>query len=62
MIRVGDELITADRLFIAAGARPHIPSITGLESTPYMTYYDILRRTQQPKSLIIIGVVTLPQS
>ena len=55
VIRVGDELITADRLFIAAGARPHIPSITGLESTPYMTYYDILRRTQQPKSLIIIG-------
>ncbi|PJZ68570.1 dihydrolipoyl dehydrogenase [Leptospira perolatii] len=54
-VQVGTELLTADRIFIAAGARPRIPHIPGLEGTPYMTSREALRRTELPDSLIVIG-------
>ncbi|MBI1971022.1 dihydrolipoyl dehydrogenase [Candidatus Woesearchaeota archaeon] len=47
--------ITADRIFIAAGARPQIPTIKGLKGTPYMTSTDALRNTRLPKKMIVIG-------
>ncbi|MBM9578711.1 dihydrolipoyl dehydrogenase [Leptospira sp. 201903070] len=55
IIRVNGEELTAERIFIAAGARPSIPNIPGLEGTPYMTSREALRRTELPKSLIVIG-------
>ncbi|MDV6234993.1 dihydrolipoyl dehydrogenase [Leptospira ellisii] len=54
-ISVNGETLTADRIFIAAGARPAAPNIPGLESTPYMTSREALRRTELPKSMIVIG-------
>lgn len=54
-IDVNGEKISADRIFIATGARAHIPAITGLKDTPYMTYKTALRRQIQPKSMIVIG-------
>lgn len=36
-LRVGEEEITADKIFIAAGARPQIPDIPGLGGTPFLT-------------------------
>ncbi|RHX90578.1 dihydrolipoyl dehydrogenase [Leptospira stimsonii] len=55
VIRVNGEELTAERIFIAAGARPSLPNIPGLEGTPYMTSREALRRTELPKSLIVIG-------
>lgn len=55
VIAVGNEQITADKIFIAVGARPHIPAIDGLDQTPYMTSTEALRRTDLPKSMIVIG-------
>jgi len=55
VIQVGDDQITADKIFIAVGARPQIPMIDGLEGTPYMTSTEALRRTNLPKSMIVIG-------
>lgn len=54
-IEVDGDRITAERIFIAAGARPAIPSIEGLEGTPYMTSREALRNTRLPKKMIIIG-------
>ena len=53
VIQVGDEKITADKIFIAVGARPQIPAIDGLDGTPYMTSTEALRRTSFPKSMIV---------
>ncbi|XDD51794.1 dihydrolipoyl dehydrogenase [Leptospira sp. WS92.C1] len=55
VIRVNGEELTAERIFIAAGARPSIPNIPGLEGTPYMTSREALRKTDLPKSLIVVG-------
>jgi len=55
VIQVGDEQITAEKIFIAVGARPQIPAIEGLDGTPYMTSTEALRRTNLPKTMIVIG-------
>lgn len=55
VIEVNGEQITADRIFIVAGCRAHIPAIPGLEGTPYLTYKEALRNSVQPKKLLVIG-------
>ena len=55
IVRVMGEEITADKIFLAVGARPRIPPIPGLKGTPYMTYMEALRLKKQPKKLIVIG-------
>lgn len=54
-VQVGDEIISGDMIFVAAGTRPMIPKIDGLDKTPYMTSTEALRLTKQPKKLVIIG-------
>lgn len=54
-VAIGDRTITADRVLIAAGARPFVPPIPGLNTVDYWTSTEALRQTTQPKSLIIIG-------
>ncbi|RHX93436.1 dihydrolipoyl dehydrogenase [Leptospira yasudae] len=55
VVTVNGEQLTAERIFIASGARPILPNIPGLEGTPYMTSREALRRTDLPKSMIVIG-------
>ncbi len=54
-LQVGNEVITADRIVIAAGTRPMIPDISGLDKTKYLTSDDALRLKKLPKELTIIG-------
>ncbi len=54
-IEVNGEQITAKKIVIAAGARPTIPPILGLEKVPFLTSTKALRLTKLPKSMIIIG-------
>jgi mycothione reductase len=54
-LRVGDDRIKAERIFIVSGARPYIPPIRGLDSVDYMTSDTVLQLETPPKSMIIIG-------
>lgn len=54
-LEVNGERITADKIFIATGARPHIPTIPGLAGTPYLTSTEALRNRKLPKRLIVLG-------
>ncbi len=54
-LQVGKETITGKKIVIAAGARPVIPPLPGLDKVPYMTSTEALRQTTFPKSMIIIG-------
>lgn len=54
-LRVGNQIITARKIFVCAGARPFVPPIPGLESVDFMTSKEALRLAKQPKKLIIIG-------
>ncbi|MCI0849279.1 MAG: dihydrolipoyl dehydrogenase, partial [Chloroflexi bacterium] len=50
-----EEELTADTILIAAGTRPWVPDIPGLDRTPYITSDEALRLPEQPRRLTIIG-------
>ena len=50
-----NEELTAEKILIAAGSRPKIPDIEGLNNTSYLTSDEALRLTKQPNVLAIIG-------
>ena len=56
---VGDETITADKFVLAAGSRPQIPVLKGMDDPRVAervhTSDDIMRLPGLPKSLVIIG-------
>ena len=47
--------LTANRFLIATGSTPSIPSINGLNNTPYWTSNEALFSEQRPEHLIVIG-------
>lgn len=54
-IKVGNDIIKAKKVIIAAGCRPTIPPIKGLDKVNYITSKEALRLRKQPKVLTIIG-------
>jgi pyruvate/2-oxoglutarate dehydrogenase complex dihydrolipoamide dehydrogenase (E3) component len=54
-VRVGDELLTAPRLFINVGGRAHVPDLPGLAEVPYLTNTSILALDQVPRHLVVVG-------
>ena len=52
---VDGEKITADKIIVAAGTRPFVPPIDGIEDVDYMTSKEALKLTDKPDDLIIIG-------
>ncbi len=54
-LRVGREIIKADKILIASGGRPSIPNIEGLRESSFITSDEALRLKKQPKILTIIG-------
>ena len=55
VVTVNGEELTADKIFIAVGARPHIPDVPGLADTPFMTSTEALRCTRLPQKMVIVG-------
>jgi dihydrolipoamide dehydrogenase len=54
-MKVGNQTIKADKIFIVSGARPGIPPVKGIEKVHYLTSDTVLQLQEAPKSLIIIG-------
>ena len=54
-LQVGDEVITADKIVLAAGARATVPDIEGLAESGYHTSDTIMRIDAIPKRLTVIG-------
>ena len=54
-LRVDDELISADRIFLNVGGRAVVPDIPGLDGVEYMTNVSILELDRLPEHLVIIG-------
>jgi mycothione reductase len=47
--------LTADRFVIAAGARPTVPDIEGIETVGYETSDTIMRLDEVPERLVVLG-------
>ena len=54
-VSVGNEVISADRIVIAAGGRPTVPPVPGLADCGYHTSDTIMRLDQLPERLLVIG-------
>jgi len=52
----GARTLTADLIILNTGCRPSIPSITGLDSVPYLTSTSIMELDAVPEHLIVLGV------
>ncbi len=54
-VKVGDEKITAKRIFIATGTKPAIPPIKGIDETDCLTNENLFDLNEIPASMTIIG-------
>ena len=52
---VGNKTIQGEKVVVAAGTRPAIPEIEGIEDVDYITSDEALRLTKQPKRMVIMG-------
>jgi len=55
IMKIGKQVIRADRIFIVSGARPDIPPIKGIENVSYLTSDTVLELETVPRSMIIVG-------
>ena len=54
-VEVGGERVSGEKVVVAAGSRPLVPPIDGLDSVDYLTSSDALYLRDQPDSLVIMG-------
>ncbi|MEA5388073.1 dihydrolipoyl dehydrogenase [Haloarculaceae archaeon H-GB11] len=54
-VRLEGEAVTAEKVVVAAGSRPIVPPIDGLEDVDYLTSQDALYLRETPESLVILG-------
>ncbi len=54
-VRVGDELLQADKIFINVGGHAIVPDFPGLDEIDYLTNENIMDLDYLPEHLIIIG-------
>jgi len=54
-IRVGEELLTAPRIFINVGGRAVVPDLPGVNDVPYLTNTSMLALDQLPEHLVVVG-------
>jgi dihydrolipoamide dehydrogenase len=54
-LEVDGEEITAEKIVVAAGSRPLVPPIDGIENVDYLTSKEALRLDEKPEEMVIVG-------
>jgi pyruvate/2-oxoglutarate dehydrogenase complex dihydrolipoamide dehydrogenase (E3) component len=54
-LKIGDELLESEKIFINTGVRPNIPVIPGLETVSYLTNESLMQLTTVPEHLLVLG-------
>ena len=54
-IRVGEERLTAPRIFINVGGRALVPDMPGVKDVPFLTNTSILALDRVPRHLVVVG-------
>lgn len=54
-VRVGDELLTAERFFLNVGGRANVPDLPGVTQVRYLTNTGLVQLDVLPRHLIVIG-------
>jgi pyruvate/2-oxoglutarate dehydrogenase complex dihydrolipoamide dehydrogenase (E3) component len=55
IVRVGDEQISADRIFVNVGGRASIPDLPGIDQVPFLTNSSMMSVDFVPEHLIVVG-------
>jgi mycothione reductase len=55
VLEVDGELLTADQIVVAVGARPIVPDLPGLDRVPFQTSDTIMRIDEVPESMLVVG-------
>jgi pyruvate/2-oxoglutarate dehydrogenase complex dihydrolipoamide dehydrogenase (E3) component len=55
VIRVGDDLLTANEIFLNVGGRAVVPDFPGVDAIPWMDNVGILELETLPKHLVVVG-------
>jgi pyruvate/2-oxoglutarate dehydrogenase complex dihydrolipoamide dehydrogenase (E3) component len=54
-LKVGDDLLESEKIFINTGGRPSVPVIPGLDTVSYLTNESAMQLTTLPEHLLILG-------
>jgi pyruvate/2-oxoglutarate dehydrogenase complex dihydrolipoamide dehydrogenase (E3) component len=54
-LRVGDEVISADQIFLNVGGRANVPNMPGIDRISYLTNTTILDLEVLPRHLVVVG-------
>src|SRR5438876_4065433 len=54
-IRVGEQVLEGEHIFIDTGTRPSIPRVPGLEAVPFLTNATIMELSTLPEHLLVLG-------
>ncbi|HYN12049.1 MAG TPA: FAD-containing oxidoreductase [Burkholderiales bacterium] len=54
-VKVNDEELRADRIFVNVGGRPLIPKMPGIDKLPYLTNQSIMDVDFLPEHLLVVG-------
>jgi pyruvate/2-oxoglutarate dehydrogenase complex dihydrolipoamide dehydrogenase (E3) component len=54
-VRVGDEQLTAPRVFINVGGRAFVPELPGVHDVPFLTNTAMVALDRLPRHLIVVG-------
>lgn len=54
-LRVGEEAIESEKIFVNTGGRASIPAIPGLLDVPFLTNETIMQLTMIPEHLLVLG-------
>ena len=54
-IRVGDDVLTADKIFINVGGRAKVPALPGIVQVQTLTNTSLLELDELPRHLVIVG-------
>jgi mercuric reductase len=54
-VRVGDRVLSANRILLATGSRTALPPVKGLDSVPWLDHVSALELTELPESMLVLG-------
>jgi pyruvate/2-oxoglutarate dehydrogenase complex dihydrolipoamide dehydrogenase (E3) component len=55
VVRVGDDVLEAERIFINVGGRALVPDMPGVNDVPYFTNSSLLATDVLPEHLVVVG-------
>ncbi len=54
-VRVGEEVLSAPRIFVNVGGRAHVPDLPGIRDVTWLTNSSILKLDRVPEHLVVVG-------